>query len=160
MTTRTFLLRACHALLAGVAVACALGGVSTNVTAATAAPDPCWQTLITDWSDGQIDGRYPLSCYRSAIANEPTDLEIYSTLDDDLQTALRTQIATPSPGSAPRRTLALASRQQTAGSSSSTLTRLGALLAVLGGTFAAAWLGVVLVRRLRVHATKGLRSRP
>ncbi len=121
-------------LFVGTAVVWALSGLSTDVTAATAASGPCWQTLIRDWSDGQIEGRYPVACYRSAIANAPTDLEIYSTLDDDLRTALRTRTATtPLPGPALRRTLALASPQQMAGSSSSTFARLAALLAALGG---------------------------
>ena len=156
MTIRTFSLQT---LLVGMAVVWPLGAVSTNVTAATAASGPCWQTLITDWSDGQIEGRYPVACYRNAIANAPTDLKIYSTLDDDLRAALQTRIATLSSAPALRRTLALASPQQMAGSSSSTFARLAALLAALGGTLAAAWLGIVVLRRRRVHTMKGLRSR-
>jgi len=148
-----------RALLVAAVVVSAAGVLSTSATAATAAPTPCWRTLITDWSDGHIDGRYPVSCYRSAIANTPTDLRIYSSIDDDLGTALRVRIARLSAASARRRTLAVvASQQRTAAPSMSTSVRLVALLAVLGGTLAAAWLGVVLARRRRVQATR-LRSR-
>jgi hypothetical protein len=132
-------------LLVGVVVACVLGGASTN-EAAVAAPASCWQRLIADWSDGHVDGRYPVSCYRRAIANEPTDLRIYSTLDDDLRAALRTRIATSATDRADRRTLALERPPQSA-AFSSTQTRLMAFLALVGGTFAAALLGIVLVHR-------------
>jgi hypothetical protein len=51
---------------------------------------PCWRALITDWSDGRIDGTYPTTCYRQAIAKAPEDLKIYSSLETDLGQALRT----------------------------------------------------------------------
>ena len=58
--------------------------------AAPAATTPCWKTVIADWSqDNSIDGRYSTSCLRQAMQSAPTDLKIYSTLEDDLQTALR-----------------------------------------------------------------------
>jgi hypothetical protein len=154
------LLTARHVVIVGAVVACALGVMVTSVTAAAAGSAPCWQRLISDWSDGHIDGRYPTSCYRSAIGNAPTDLRIYSTLDDDLQTALQALIVTPSPDRARPRTLALARPAQTAASSPSTLTRLVALFAVLGGALAAAWLGAVLVRRRRLQLARLQRSRP
>jgi hypothetical protein len=56
---------------------------------ASAASVPCWQRVILDWSKhGSIAGTYPASCLRKAMQNEPTDLKIYSTLDDNLQRAL------------------------------------------------------------------------
>lgn len=148
-----------HVGLVGALVACAVGGAVTGVTAAAAAPAPCWQRLISDWADGHIDGRYRPSCYRTAIANAPTDLRIYSTLVDDLQAALQIRTASVSRDREARRTLALARPTQTAGSASSTLTRLVALFAVLGGGLAAALLAVALGRR-RLHHLERQRSRP
>jgi hypothetical protein len=149
-----------HVGLVGALVACAVGGAVTSVTAAAAAaaPTPCWQRLISDWADGHIDGRYRPSCYRTAIANAPTDLRIYSTLVDDLQAALQIRTASVSRDREARRTLALARPTQTAGSASSTLTRLVALFAVLGGGLAAALLAVALGRR-RLHHLERQRSR-
>lgn len=58
-------------------------------SAASAASAPCWQRVIADWSKhGSITGTYPASCLRQAMQNEPTDLRIYSNLDDYLQHAL------------------------------------------------------------------------
>jgi hypothetical protein len=154
-----------HVGLVGALVACAVGGAVTSVTAAAAAaaPTPCWQRLISDWADGHIDGRYRPSCYRTAIANAPTDLRIYSTLVDDLQAALQIRTASVSRDREARRTLALARPTlarptQTAGSASSTLTRLVALFAVLGGGLAAALLAVAVGRR-RLHHLERQRSR-
>lgn len=64
------------------------------MTPAASAATPCWKTVIADWSrDGSIDGRYPESCYRQAMLNAPTDLKIYSTLENDLQNALHLRSA-------------------------------------------------------------------
>ena len=50
--------------------------------------------MITDWShDQQISGRYSTTCIRQAMQNAPTDLKIYSTLEDDLQAALQKRSA-------------------------------------------------------------------
>ena len=46
--------------------------------------------MIADWSaDNTVDGRYPRSCVRDAMVYAPTDLKIYSSLEDDLRSALR-----------------------------------------------------------------------
>jgi hypothetical protein len=59
---------------------------------APAAATPCWKAVIADWSvDTTLDGRYSAACIRQAMQNAPTDLQIYSTIEDDLQTALRTR---------------------------------------------------------------------
>ena len=56
---------------------------------ASSASVPCWQRVIADWSKhGSIAGTYPASCLRQAMQNEPTDLRVYSTLDESLQQAL------------------------------------------------------------------------
>ncbi len=62
--------------------------------ASAAAPTPCWKSVITDWShDQHVDGRYSPACIRQAMQNAPTDLKIYSTLEDDLQAALQKRSA-------------------------------------------------------------------
>jgi hypothetical protein len=56
---------------------------------ASSASVPCWQRVIADWSKhGSIAGTYPASCLRQVMQNEPTDLRVYSTLDESLQRAL------------------------------------------------------------------------
>ena len=56
---------------------------------ASSASVPCWQRVIADWSKhGSIAGTYSPSCLRQAMQNEPTDLRVYSTLDESLQRAL------------------------------------------------------------------------
>jgi hypothetical protein len=61
----------------------ALAGPSVAAT-------PCWQAVIADWSkDNKVDGNYSTACLRHAMVRAPTDLKIYSSLEDDLQSALR-----------------------------------------------------------------------
>ncbi|HEX3453317.1 MAG TPA: hypothetical protein VHS03_01725 [Gaiellaceae bacterium] len=58
-------------------------------TQSAPAATPCWQAVISDWSnDGKIEGTYSAACYRQAMQNAPTDLKVYSSLEDDLQSAL------------------------------------------------------------------------
>jgi hypothetical protein len=63
--------------------------VSLARTPSAPAATPCWQAVIADWSnDGKIEGTYTAACYRQAMQNAPTDLKVYSSLEDDLQSAL------------------------------------------------------------------------
>ena len=67
--------------------------VAAAVTAAgtgrAAAATPCWKTVVNDWYDnGQIDKTYPAHCYRDALRNLPEDIRDYTSLGDDLQSAL------------------------------------------------------------------------
>ncbi len=56
---------------------------------ASSAPVPCWQRVIADWSKhGSIAGTYPPSCLRQTMQREPTDLRVYSNLDESLGKAL------------------------------------------------------------------------
>jgi len=59
--------------------------------AKTAAPT-CESRLLRDWSDGRIDGIYPVSCYRAALRSLPADLEVYSSAHDDIAQALSQRI--------------------------------------------------------------------
>ncbi len=68
-------------LFAGLALA--LG----NATPASAGV-PCWQAVINDWYDnGQVDQKYPRSCYSEAIKHLPTDVDTYSSAKDDIKRA-------------------------------------------------------------------------
>ena len=53
---------------------------------------PCWQTVVTDWSDGRIDGTYPMGCYRQALQAMPEDIRLYSSAVDDIQRALARRV--------------------------------------------------------------------
>jgi hypothetical protein len=49
---------------------------------------PCWQAVINDWYDnGQVDQKYPRSCYSEAISHLPTDVDTYSSAKDDIKRA-------------------------------------------------------------------------
>jgi hypothetical protein len=91
-------------LIAATVTVLALAAVGVAVSLATgadrqtqAAPTPsqskaCAAGLLKDWSDGRIDGVYPIACYRSALKSLPTDLEVYSTAPDDIAQALSQRI--------------------------------------------------------------------
>jgi len=121
-----------------------LAGVGLVTTPTAPAATPCWKTVIADWSrDGSIDGRYPESCYRQAMQNAPTDLKVYSTLEDDLQSALRERSARRLSGAH-----VVAASVDTSGSASS----LPQLVALIGGLALVLGVGsatVALVRRAR-----------
>jgi hypothetical protein len=131
--------------LLGLAVAVA-GLLVVLPSVASAASVPCWQRVIADWSKhGAITSTYSASCLRQAMQNEPTDLKIYSTLDDNLQSALALKTRTV-------RRLAVAappvaSLDGTGGSSSQTL--LIFLVAGLGLTMVAS---AVVAARARPSA--------
>jgi hypothetical protein len=53
----------------------------------------CAKALLHDWSDGRIDGSYPVRCYREALKSLPTDLEVYSSAPEDITQALSRRIS-------------------------------------------------------------------
>lgn len=112
------------------------------MTPAASAATPCWKTVISDWSqDGTINGRYPESCYRQAMQNAPTDLKVYSTIEQDLQSALRARTSRRLTG-----THVEVASLDTAGGSSS----LSLLITVIGGiglVLAGGGTAVAFVRR-------------
>jgi hypothetical protein len=52
----------------------------------------CATTLLEDWTDGRIDGVYPIACYRSALKALPADLQLYSSAPHDIAQALSHRI--------------------------------------------------------------------
>jgi hypothetical protein len=121
MNPRRFRWAVAAAALVGLAVTC---GVVALVVAGThgargtqAAGRPaCATTLLADWSDGRIDGTYPIRCYRSALKALPSDLQVYSSAPDDIAQALSQRIiqsrAGTSRGHAPKPLRKLASSEQ------------------------------------------------
>jgi hypothetical protein len=61
-------------------------------TAANAAV-PCRNRIYHDWyADGKIATTYPISCYRDAIKHVSNDAKIYSSLVDDIKSAMRAAV--------------------------------------------------------------------
>jgi hypothetical protein len=90
-------------LVAGIAALAILSMAALAVIRATqkthpaqearAVPTRCSARLLADWSDGLIEGRYPIRCYRHALKSLPADLRIYSTAPDDIAQALSQRVA-------------------------------------------------------------------
>ena len=80
------------AALLGALVFAATGQAQTN----------CASALLQDWRDGRIDGTYPVACYRTALAQLPEDLRIYSSAESDIKRALlaRSQATLAAPAKA------------------------------------------------------------
>jgi hypothetical protein len=68
-------------------------------TGTSQAKPSCASALLADWSDGRIDGTYSVGCYRSALAQLPEDLRIYSSAESDIKRALlaRSKVALATP---------------------------------------------------------------
>ena len=79
-------------VLAGVGATALVLGVPTTASREAAPRSACAERLVTDWSDGRIDGTYPLRCYREALKSLPTDLRVYSSAHDDISQALSQRI--------------------------------------------------------------------
>lgn len=51
---------------------------------------PCRNRIYNDWyADGKIATTYPVSCYRDALAHVHNDARIYSSLVDDIKSAMQ-----------------------------------------------------------------------
>ena len=83
------LVGACGAVLLTANGTDSAGG---SARAAVPGSSACTKTLLHDWSDGRIDGTYPIGCYRSALSSLPADLEVYSSAADDISQALSARI--------------------------------------------------------------------
>jgi hypothetical protein len=57
------------------------------------AKTPCRQQIYNDWEkDGKIASTYPLSCYRDALRNIPSGDSVYTSLEDDIRSALQAAV--------------------------------------------------------------------
>jgi hypothetical protein len=67
-------------------------GLAPSTASAQIAP-VCSKTLIHDWyADGQISGRYRVTCYRAALAEVPSDDIVYGELKAGVSQALSSGI--------------------------------------------------------------------
>lgn len=58
--------------------------------AAANAATPCRNKIYNDWyGDGKIATTYPIACYRDALRHVKPDAAIYSSLVDDIKSALQ-----------------------------------------------------------------------
>jgi hypothetical protein len=71
-------------------------GLSLSICMAASAPSMarstatrCGGAVIQDWyNDGRVQGAYPVSCYRTALADIPSGNPVYGTVRTDLASAL------------------------------------------------------------------------
>ncbi len=96
----------------------------------------CASALLNDWRDGRIDGTYSVDCYRTALAQLPEDLRIYSSAETDIKRALlaRSQQTLAAPTKAQKPTQSGAGGD--AVSPLLVLAVAGAILAAMGSAFA------------------------
>jgi hypothetical protein len=74
-------------VLAGAVVLAALAPASAKAAV------PCRDRIYSDWyRHGKIASTYPLACYRDALTHVPNDAAIYSSLKDDIRSALQAAI--------------------------------------------------------------------
>ncbi len=141
----------CFAVVAAGAVVASSGPVS-------AASAPCWQRVIADWSrHGAIQGSYSASCLRQAMQNEPTDLKIYSSLDEALRRAIARQ-AESTTGKQRRLAVLPASRGATTDGAGTSRLLLVAVLSGVGGMLLAAFATAQLARRRVVGSIAYVRA--
>ena len=96
----------------------------------------CASALLGDWRDGRIDGTYSVDCYRTALAQLPEDLRIYSSAESDIKRALlaRSQQTLAAPAKAQKP--AQSGARGDAVSPLLVLAIAGAILAAMGSAFA------------------------
>jgi len=73
-------------------VATAAGLASLAFVGSAGAAGNCGTRVLNDWSDGRLDGSYPVSCYRQALANLPEDVRVYSSAQSDITRALQSRL--------------------------------------------------------------------
>jgi hypothetical protein len=91
--------QACRRLL----FAMALGLMALAFTATAGAAQSCGTRVLDDWRDGRLDGTYPVSCYRQALANLPEDVQIYSSAQADITRALQARLGVQAAAKGDRR---------------------------------------------------------
>jgi hypothetical protein len=70
-----------------------VGTAAAALPAGAEAKAPCRNRIFDDWyRDGKIASTYPLGCYRDALRHIPLDAKVYSSLVDDIKSALQAAI--------------------------------------------------------------------
>jgi hypothetical protein len=68
--------------------------VAAVLPSASNASVPCRDKVYNDWyKDGKIASTYPISCYRDALKHVPIDALTYSSLADDIRSAMQGALA-------------------------------------------------------------------
>src|SRR3978361_1848227 len=81
-------------LLSCALVVCAGSIACSAFPSAAAAAVPGRNKIYNDWyHDGKIASTYPIACYRDALKHVKGDLKVYSSLTDDIRSALQAAIA-------------------------------------------------------------------
>jgi hypothetical protein len=111
--------------------AMALGLVAFACAGTAGAAQSCASRLMADWKDGRIDQTYAVSCYRTALADLPEDVRVYSTAQSDITRALQARVSKVSLKSAE-------SRQDSNGVSPLLVVAITAGILVAAGSVAAA----------------------
>jgi len=71
----------------------AVVAVPVAIPATAGAAVPCRNKIYNDWyGDGKIASTYPISCYRDALRHMRAGDTIYSSLSDDIHSALQAAI--------------------------------------------------------------------
>src|SRR5262245_9943459 len=81
--------QACRSMLFALAVSL----TALALTGTAGAAKSCGSRVLSDWSDGRIDGTYPVACYRQALAHLPEDVRVYSTAQADITRALQARLS-------------------------------------------------------------------
>jgi len=72
----------------------ALAALVALVPGTANAKTPCRVRIYNDWyPDGKIGTNYPIACYRDALKNMRDDTRTYSSLSDDIRSAMQAAIA-------------------------------------------------------------------
>ena len=76
-------------------LAATLGAVLAALAPASASSAvPCRDKIYNDWyKDGKIATTYSIACYRDALKHVPTDALTYSSLGDDIRSAMQGALA-------------------------------------------------------------------
>ena len=71
-----------------------LAALAAFVPSTTGAAVPCRDRIYNDWyHDGKIATTYPIACYRDALKHVRNDALVYSSLGDDIRSALQGALA-------------------------------------------------------------------
>ena len=77
-----------------VLVILALAALAPSAQSTAGAAAPCRDRIYNDWyHDGKIAITYSIACYRDALKNVPTDAREYSSLADDIRSAMQGALA-------------------------------------------------------------------
>jgi hypothetical protein len=112
----------------------------------------CAREVLSDWSDGGIDGVYDDRCYVAAIDALPEDLRAYTSAGDDIARALRSRRAPTDGPTGEARRLAEAPPTEAGPTARTSVDGLPLPVVLLGGlvlAFTVAGLVPFALRRLR-----------